>query len=399
MQLCKRSISFATEVFEEDDELKEGDEENVEEEEEAVMEQGEAEIRGWEQRPPSEPGHQDQETPEEAFARYTAEAAANAANATDGFPGSDVIATAAVLAERYAKNKLAESNFVKEREVVVKARDKGWKAVKKKKLKLSGEEANQQKTEDAISDSLKLNYTRTLYNHNLFYAGFTIADGILKAESGWQKNELTQLIHYMISEQLSLGIQPFIELQVHGDLSPLLTKLPLMITAVVAGGREFVVRALVFALAEIIHLRDHCPGMLKTLGTNATYCNELPVEHKNGRIVQLMERWGVHDYRGLREMSVRDVHDREGKSVGKTILETGCLYIPHMLCCHGYLMLSLVCVIYLLPYFSLPLTWTEFTHFILFYSEPLSSPHFLYLFPSYFTVISFRLFPLPVILP
>lgn len=325
-----RSIRFNTEVLDGDDELKEGDE--MEGEEEEVMEQGEADIRGWDQRPPSERGHQDQETPEQAFARYTAEAAAHAGNTTDGLPGSDVIATAAVLAERYAKNKLAESNFVREREVVVQARGTGWKAESKKKFKLQGDDANRQKTEHTLSESLKINYTRMLYNHSLFYAAFTIADVILAAEGGWEKNELTRLVRYMIKDEFSLGIQPFIDLQVHGDLSTLLTKLPLIITAVVAGGREYVVRALVFVLAEMAHLRDNCPGMLKTLGANATYCNEQTVEHKNGRIAQLMDRWGVHNYPGLREMSVRDVHDREGKSVGKAILETGYLAIPHLLC-------------------------------------------------------------------
>jgi hypothetical protein len=149
----------------------------------------------------------------------------------------------------------------------------------------------------------------------LLAATIKIADKDLRAEGVYEKNELMRMLDSICQEQLiDLCIDPFLQLNVEGDIAPFFERYPEMVTLFLVGDKPKIVQAAFFMLAELQHLIVARPDILPQIGLHCTAFNELFIEHLNSIIARLCKKHQVTNFQGLRNQSVNPGKRREDRA-------------------------------------------------------------------------------------
>ena len=115
-------------------------------------------------------------------------------------------------------------------------------------------------------------------------------------------NALTKKIGLMF-EMLEICVKPFDDLNDKGDISTLFEWYPSMIKLFAMGKKPNIVCAGFFLLAQLQHMLQHRPDLIKQIGSICTSLNEVFIEHDNSIIARALEGMLVA-FDKIREVSV-----------------------------------------------------------------------------------------------
>ena len=160
-------------------------------------------------------------------------------------------------------------------------------------------------TEAALVKSTVVNHTRLKFNNDLLYHAFMYTktiDGGEKVKKLLNANALTKNIGLMF-EMLEICVKPFDDLNDKGDISTLFEWYPSMIKLFAMGKKPNIVCAGFFLLAQLQHMLQHRPDLIKQIGSICTSLNEVFIEHDNSIIARALEGMLVA-FDKIREVSV-----------------------------------------------------------------------------------------------
>lgn len=162
----------------------------------------------------------------------------------------------------------------------------------------------------SIAKSWITNHQRLKYNDELLHAVIRHSIEEKGEEYLFGKNTLTRMMGTMFKEQLQLVVEPFNILNATGDITNFYEHFPLIIRAIAAGKKFKIVRACFFLLAQLIHLIDNRPDIMRQIAIMAPFTNEVHIEFHNSTIARRVKNMDVV-FQNLRNESVNTSRIRD----------------------------------------------------------------------------------------
>ena len=97
----------------------------------------------------------------------------------------------------------------------------------------------------------------------------------------------------MFKEQLQLVVEPFNILNATGDITNFYEHFPLIIRAIATGKKFKIVRVCFLLLAQLIHLIDNRPDIMRQIAIMAAFTNEVHIEFHNSTIARRVKNMDV----------------------------------------------------------------------------------------------------------
>lgn len=151
-------------------------------------------------------------------------------------------------------------------------------------------------------------------------------------EGLYEKNALTKMIKYLLIDCLGLCVRPFGSLNADGDIGPLFEEFPKMILLISVGNKPNIVRACIFLLAELLHLKTYRPDILIMIFSNGTKLNELLIEFANSCLAREVTAKQIMDFQHLRDGSIAVDKKRKDMKEIKEVSEVGLFVIGYFFC-------------------------------------------------------------------
>ena len=202
---------------------------------------------------------------------------------------------------------------------------------KKKAYQPSPAISDYRKDVQALIDANVSNYTRTKFISMLLFRAAEYGVKHLDLGPLFQKNALTRVMHYYLFDVLGrLIVNPMTEHKCFGNILPVWESCPDLTKLIASGGRDNVVLAFHYVMAELQYLNQHRTDILRAQAEHATVFQEDFTEMNNAQtilviyshhyivlfpshpfyyfvtlyVIQAMDDWGESTYPGLRRRSV-----------------------------------------------------------------------------------------------
>jgi hypothetical protein len=172
-----------------------------------------------------------------------------------------------------------------------------------------------------ISETCKTNLMRMKFGCELLYAVFEEAEQQIIEEKMFENSSLGALLKNFIKDQLGLCVQPTNSLCGDGDIKPLFSSYPTLLRYWSFGGKPYVVRAAMYTLIHLNHMKEYCPHIILQLGLNAFQLNDGDIEHQNSCIARDSTEEKINTFQELRNISVNVAKRRSDINDQKEILE------------------------------------------------------------------------------
>ena len=173
----------------------------------------------------------------------------------------------------------------------------------------------------SIVKSCITNHQRLKYNDELLHVAICLSIEKIGAETLFGKNALTRMVGALFMDQLHLAVQPFNDLNARGDRTSLYEHFPLMIRVIATGNKHKIVRACFFLLAELIHLIENRPDIMRQIAIMAPYTNEVQIEFHNSTIARRLQHMDVL-FQNIRNESVNTSRIRDMYTQVRNMLDT-----------------------------------------------------------------------------
>lgn len=172
-----------------------------------------------------------------------------------------------------------------------------------------------------ISETCKTNLMRMKFGCELLYAVFEEAEQQIIEEKLFENSSLGALLKNFIKDQLGLCVQPTNSLCGDGDIKPLFSSYPILLRYWSFGVKPYVVRAALYTLIHLNHMKEHCPHIILQLGMNAFQLNDGDIEHQNSCIARDSTEEKISTFKELRRISVNVAKRRSDINEQKELLE------------------------------------------------------------------------------
>lgn len=139
--------------------------------------------------------------------------------------------------------------------------------------------------EDVLVKASVMNHQREKISFELLYFAFMDIMPVIIEESLFTSSSLGRLIENLF-EQLSLCTAPFNSLNNKGNIEPLLRLYPQLIKLYAVGNKPNIVKTGFFLQAQLHHMIDKRPDLVKQIGKVCTSLNEVFIEHNNSVIAR-----------------------------------------------------------------------------------------------------------------
>lgn len=161
------------------------------------------------------------------------------------------------------------------------------------------------KDQERIRKSMVVNHCRLKYLMELLWAVFKAAEPDIVKEGLWEKNELTKMVQHYVKDILgALCVQPFNDLNYEGNIAPFFESYPKQIILASVGGKWKIVRASMFMLAILLHLKKHRPDVLIQIALHPTMLNEVYIEHLNSIVKRYCVYIKARFFNDIRKCSI-----------------------------------------------------------------------------------------------
>ena len=236
-----------------------------------------------------------------------------------------LIETCAVLIKRAKEGREIRRKFYEERQ---RAKVSNNTEALKRRLTLPSRLAQALALEKKLHEAFIVNHCRLKFMFELLWSVTQYAKTHLGLS--YEDNSLTRMIGSFVNDQLRLAVEPFNQLNLHGDLTMFFEEYPRMVTLFSVGEKPKIVRAGIFLTAQILHMVENRPDIMQELALNATKINEVFVEHANSLIQrEVAKRQSDPSFQKVRDASIRILKNRQDLQLMEQLVESSKTFEEH----------------------------------------------------------------------